>query len=155
MPSWTPEMIDLLKLRVKQGLFRSEIARELGVTKNAVIGKVNRLGLGEKEKPPATLAATRSSAEIIDIRRLEMLRKAARGELPDIDYGCETLAFDRTINVSQRRTFAQLEDRMCRWPVGNPQQAGFFFCGGVATHKSYCAYHAWAASPESELAQAA
>lgn len=35
-----------------------------------------------------------------------------------------------------------LKERMCRWPVGDPKEAGFGYCGGVAiTSHPYCAEH--------------
>ncbi len=63
--SWTDERVELLKKMWGEGQSASQIAKELGgVTRNAVIGKVHRLGLSNrtttaaktpeaKEKPPA------------------------------------------------------------------------------------------------------
>src|SRR5262245_36247523 len=42
---WTTERIALLKDRICAGFSCGQIARELGVSRNAVIGKTNRLGL--------------------------------------------------------------------------------------------------------------
>ncbi|MFE3838548.1 GcrA family cell cycle regulator [Pseudogemmobacter sonorensis] len=64
--SWTDERVELLKRMWSEGQSASQIAKELGgVTRNAVIGKVHRLGLsnrvGGKEEeeaaPPASAAA--------------------------------------------------------------------------------------------------
>src|SRR4029434_2090374 len=43
--TWTSEHIELLKRCLHAGLSCGQIAREIGVTRNAVIGKRNRLGL--------------------------------------------------------------------------------------------------------------
>ena len=43
--TWTEERVALLKARVDAGLTCAQIAREIGVSRNAVIGKVSRLGL--------------------------------------------------------------------------------------------------------------
>src|SRR5260370_22461670 len=43
--TWTSEHIELLKRCLHAGLSCGQIAREIGVTRNAVIGKMNRLGL--------------------------------------------------------------------------------------------------------------
>jgi transposase-like protein len=43
--TWTSERIELLKRYLQAGLSCGQIAREIGVTRNAVIGKRNRLGL--------------------------------------------------------------------------------------------------------------
>ncbi len=35
-----------------------------------------------------------------------------------------------------------LKERMCRWPVGDPKESGFGYCGGVSiTGHPYCAEH--------------
>ena len=45
-PSWTVDRIECLKQLWAQGLSAREIAQELGdISRNAVIGKLNRLGL--------------------------------------------------------------------------------------------------------------
>ncbi len=53
--SWTDERVELLKKMWSEGQSASQIAKELGgVTRNAVIGKVHRLGLSNRAgSPPA------------------------------------------------------------------------------------------------------
>src|SRR5262249_56138276 len=43
--TWNPERVEQLKRCFHAGLTCSQIAREIGVTRNAVIGKMTRLGL--------------------------------------------------------------------------------------------------------------
>ena len=51
--SWTDERVELLKKLWTDGLSASQIAAQLGgVTRNAVIGKVHRLNLSGRAKPP-------------------------------------------------------------------------------------------------------
>ena len=65
--SWTDERVETLKRMWAEGQSASQIAKELGgVTRNAVIGKVHRLGLSnrvggkdEDEVAPAPAAAAR------------------------------------------------------------------------------------------------
>lgn len=53
--SWTDERVEILKRLWGEGQSASQIAKELGgVTRNAVIGKVHRLGLSNRTAPPAT-----------------------------------------------------------------------------------------------------
>src|SRR5262245_10969262 len=68
--AWTLERIDLLKRCLDAGLSCGQTAREIGVTRNAVIGKINRLGLSrrkdvvrrqQEERPAATLARPKAS----------------------------------------------------------------------------------------------
>jgi GcrA cell cycle regulator len=54
-PTWTPERIQRLVELWEEGVTTAEIGRRIGVTKNAVIGKVHRIGLVPrvvKELPP-------------------------------------------------------------------------------------------------------
>ena len=66
--SWTDERVELLKKMWGEGQSASQIAKELGgVTRNAVIGKVHRLGLsnratGTAAKPAAPAAAAAKEA---------------------------------------------------------------------------------------------
>ena len=55
--SWTDERVELLKKLWADGLSASQIAAELGgITRNAVIGKVHRLGLSGRAKSPSSSA---------------------------------------------------------------------------------------------------
>src|SRR6201996_9429404 len=55
--SWTDERVELLKKLWSDGLSASQIAAELGgITRNAVIGKVHRLGLAGRAKSPSSAA---------------------------------------------------------------------------------------------------
>ncbi len=59
--SWTDERVDVLRKMWGEGQSASQIAKELGgVTRNAVIGKVHRLGLSNRT---ATAAAAAPKAE--------------------------------------------------------------------------------------------
>jgi hypothetical protein len=70
MATWTPERLEQLRNFAGSGLSSSRIAAEIGVTRNAVIGKLHRLGLapgrpaagGPARPPPAAFATARISA---------------------------------------------------------------------------------------------
>src|ERR1044072_1581830 len=67
--TWTDDRVDLLKRLWADGLSASQIAGELGgITRNAVIGKVHRLGLSGRAKSPS------SSAPRVRKPRSHMLR---------------------------------------------------------------------------------
>ena len=58
LQTWTDERVELLKKLWGDGLSASVIAGELGgITRNAVIGKVHRLGLSGRAKSPSSAAA--------------------------------------------------------------------------------------------------
>jgi GcrA cell cycle regulator len=55
LQTWTDERVELLKKLWGDGLSASQIAGELGgITRNAVIGKVHRLGLSGRAKAPSS-----------------------------------------------------------------------------------------------------
>ena len=59
---WSEERVELLRKLWEDGLSASRIAAELagGVTRNAVIGKVHRLGLSGRVKPQAVASTARA-----------------------------------------------------------------------------------------------
>jgi GcrA cell cycle regulator len=62
--SWTDERVELLKKMWAEGQSASQIAKELGgVTRNAVIGKVHRLGLSNRTGSGAAPAAAAAPAK--------------------------------------------------------------------------------------------
>jgi GcrA cell cycle regulator len=66
--SWTDERVDLLKKMWGEGQSASQIAKELGgVTRNAVIGKVHRLGLSNRVAgaAPASTATPKSETKTV------------------------------------------------------------------------------------------
>jgi GcrA cell cycle regulator len=72
--SWTDERVETLKKMWNEGQSASQIAKELGgVTRNAVIGKVHRLGLsnrvgpGGEEPAPAAAAAPRVPPMAVEV----------------------------------------------------------------------------------------
>ena len=76
--SWTDERVELLKKLWSDGLSASQIAGELGgITRNAVIGKVHRLGLSGRAKSTSTGAARPRKARAPSMLRIG--RVAIRG----------------------------------------------------------------------------
>ena len=46
------------------------------------------------------------------------------------------------IPVEERLSLLQLNESTCKWPIGDPLTADFFFCGGHAEeNKPYCEFH--------------
>ena len=60
----------------------------------------------------------------------------------DYDIETEPTPIENVIPIGQRRTLLELNEQTCRWPIGDPATAEFYFCGGNAvTGLPYCAYH--------------
>ena len=153
--SWTDERVELLKKFWADGLSASQIASKLGeVTRNAVIGKVHRLGLAGRAttsrirtaRPRSNIALfparsaqvqyrtfgnaalkvapqpqERPAATVIPLRALPELEAAPEGHVTLID----------------------LKECMCHWPIGDPMEDGFHFCGRKKSFGvPYCEHHA-------------
>jgi GcrA cell cycle regulator len=140
---WNDERVELLKKLWAEGLSASQIAAELGeITRNAVIGKVHRLGLsGRAKSSPSSVPRPRKARSSGHTMRVS--GPIIRGNTAlayHFDPEPESELVD--IPAEQRRTLLQLNDRTCRWPVGDPGGPDFFFCGGEANEElPYCAFH--------------
>jgi GcrA cell cycle regulator len=146
--SWTDERVELLKKLWSDGLSASQIAAELGgITRNAVIGKVHRLGLSGRAKSGSSASPRprkpRSASHMLRIGRASIRGNTALAHAYDFELETEPELIDNIIPIGQRRTILELNEQTCRWPVGDPGSSDFFFCGGNAiTGLPYCAYHA-------------
>jgi GcrA cell cycle regulator len=134
--TWNSERIEQLKSCFDAGLSCGQIAREIGVTRNAVIGKLSRLGLSRpraaRPRPPERKPANSWRPRLVTQHRiLETVRAqsvlTAEVAIPD-GPGCSLL---------------ELSQGSCRWPIDDPCASGFLFCG-IAPVKGlpYCARHA-------------
>ena len=147
---WTEERLRHLRRRWKQGARAREIGAELGVSANAVIAKIHRLGIarlspyggapGRRQKlqniPRAARPqyARRPAFSLRRVRPAPPLLKAKRY--------LEYARLDEQIPLAQRRSLLALSDDNCRWPVGEAGSPSFFFCGAqVLRNKPYCAAH--------------
>jgi GcrA cell cycle regulator len=143
--TWTDERVELLKKLWADGLSASQIAGELGgITRNAVIGKVHRLGLSGRAKSPSSSAprARKPRSHMLRVSRPSMRGNTALALAYETEAELEPEFVDEVIPVEQRRTLLQLNEDTCRWPVGDPSSAEFFFCGGKpVTSLPYCAHH--------------
>ena len=149
--NWTDERVELLKKLWSDGLSASQIAAELGgVTRNAVIGKVHRLGLsGRAKAPSSSVPRVRKSRPQSPMMRVS--RPASRGNTAlarqtyvayDLEPELIAEPLENIIPIGQRCTLLELSDSKCRWPIGDPGASDFFFCGGQpAGELPYCAYH--------------
>ncbi|TLP46029.1 MULTISPECIES: GcrA family cell cycle regulator [Cohaesibacter] len=153
--SWTDERVELLKKLWADGLSASQVAAELGgVTRNAVIGKVHRLGLSGRAKTTTTAPRARRS-------RPQSSRPARPSSGPAPTVGATALKADAkpqatpqpkaeqkpavdavVVPISKRATILTLTENTCKWPIGDPGDNDFHFCGCKSEQDSpYCKYH--------------
>lgn len=169
--SWTDDRVDVLKKMWGEGKSASQIAKELGgVTRNAVIGKVHRLGLSNrsggaspakpaaKEKAPAAKKkATTTMPKMVSPENVPApvpkqhirpkLVVTAGQPLPPQpsanEISPEALASVREVEKTAKRlSVMELTERTCKWPVGDPATEDFWFCGLPSqAGKPYCEAH--------------
>ncbi len=127
--AWTEERVELLTKLWAEGLSASQIARTLGeVTRNAVIGKVHRLGLSGRATP------SRAERPRVAIRRKPVINKPVMTEPEIIE--------EEVLEDGAWATVMTLTERMCKWPIGHPGSKEFHFCGRSApTSAPYCEAH--------------
>jgi GcrA cell cycle regulator len=134
--TWTTERVELLKNHFAAGLSCREIANEIGVSRNAVIGKLSRLDLTrEKTLKPRRDDAGRSRPKSVPRLQYRMLRKLFNEAEPPES--------DQTIHSEQHCSLLELSEERCRWPISNPGEKDFCFCGNRPLESlPYCAGHA-------------
>lgn len=145
---WNVERIDLLKKLVGEGISAAAIAEQIpGSTRNSVLGAIRRNGLQLRHRPTGSVpSAPRdlTSEERKVVRSTGSYTYFNKDRPPSQPvWGDKPTKFDLAIPADQRRQLLELGRGQCRWPVGDPRDAGFFFCGGDAEDgKPYCAHHA-------------
>ena len=137
--AWNDERVELLKKFWAEGLSASQIASKMGgVTRNAVIGKVHRLGLSGRATPAKPQRGCDADYEIEE----QPAASHARTEIEALIVEPEFVA-PAVLSSGDMATVATLKGNMCKWPIGDPAKDDFHFCGQSApTGKPYCAYHA-------------
>lgn len=142
---WTEDRVGTLKKLWLEGQSASQIAKQLGggVTRNAVIGKVHRLGLSGRATPsqPArtTFRPARPRPEAVTRapsapRRIEAAQPRPAAPAPSAPPPMPDLPGTATVMT--------LGAHMCKWPIGDPSSREFSFCGRRASEGVYCVEHA-------------
>ena len=166
---WDNATLKKLKALTGKGLSTAEIGKRLGMSKNAVVGKLNRLGWNSKaggvagapakKKEPAKKTAPKVTVKksTTTARRATVARTATRGG-KTVAGGAKkatttttTTRGGKSLNknlamhqriVQHALELANLKPNQCRWPIGDPDSEGFHFCGApVFVGKPYCYEH--------------
>ena len=125
--AWTNEKIELLKKLWDEGLTASRIAHEIGdMTRNAVIGKAHRLGLSGRMQ-----SKSKNSS-------ISIVRKKKNSP-----YNKKIIEISSQVDEPMNPTpFLDIKDGMCRWPLGEPGENDFKFCGQeIFPGRPYCDKH--------------
>jgi GcrA cell cycle regulator len=132
---WTDDRIEALTQLWRDGRSAAAIARLLGgTTRNAVIGKIHRLGLAGRAAPSRP-GAGRPRSPRSEPRLRRRSPAAATPALPAI----EAPALMGLADI------VSIGPHSCRWPIGDPKDPRFALCGRPAVRGAYCAPHGAAA----------
>jgi len=151
-PTWTEDRVETLTKLWGEGLSASVIAKILGgVTRNAVIGKVHRLRLEGRAparrapatadktievKPPRKAPAAPRTDGAMALKQ-EVEKQAAPAE--------KTAARVHLVDPPLKGAISnimELTRHTCRWPIGDPGEENFAYCGSQAGNGSpYCEHH--------------
>lgn len=136
---WTEERVATLRKLWAEGLSASQIAKQLGgVTRNAVIGKVHRLGLAGRATPsrPAKRPVRTARPRIVGptAPRLRPASTMPTVVIPELE--------PMALQDGRPATVLTLNESMCKYPIGDPTDPAFAFCGRGAAGGPYCADHA-------------
>lgn len=156
---WNSDRTDLCVKLWNDGLSASQVADRLGgVSRNAVIGKIHRLGLAHT-KPRSTRHATVHARRRVEPKYPAQVRRVSdratnKGPRPGTSFRPESKLPNAPLvsasplppeppKPSKLFKLVDLEDNQCRFPFGDPKSKDFGFCGCVkAAGSSYCPGHA-------------
>ncbi len=157
--AWTDEMVEDLRQLWEQGLSASEIAKKIGVSKNSVVGKVHRLCLTARPSP------IKKKDEDEAVKAVAKPQKTSKPEKPakvkkeeasvrevvlegpvveaEIEIVTEAPKAEKHHDCNGHVKLVELDSHTCRWPLGDPRDEDFCFCGRkVRMGQTYCEEHA-------------
>ena len=132
--SWNEEKVNKLKELWGKGNTASQIAEIIGgISRNAVIGKAHRLNLSAKIK---TRAAT--SSQSFENSQEQKKFKSNKGRKSKF----KSLIIEKDFEPENPKQLEELDESLCKWPIGHPNEKSFYFCGRSSLKDfSYCKLH--------------
>lgn len=140
---WTADRIDRLKVLLGDGFSCGLIAKHLGngISRNAVIGKVSRMGLRPPEKrQPSVCKPARTSAGRSRKYRTTEAHRELKWRFPEKIEPTEATEISIEFIPPNPVTLWDLQENHCRFVLGEP--AEMLFCGEPVNYRNYCRGHA-------------
>ena len=138
--NWSQERVELLKKLLEQRLSARVVAQRLGgVTRNAVIGKAKREGfaLQSPSNPPMPRYIVEAQTTAQRKKRIPPPPgRITQNVTPRVrikpTFPAEPVVIHEDIYVApaDRKGILELTESSCKWPIGDPREADFHFCGG-------------------------
>ena len=132
--SWNDEKVAKLKELWGKGNTASQIAEIIGgISRNAVIGKAHRLNLSAKIKTRST-----ASNQNLKSNNLEPKINSIKGRRSRF----KSLLIEKDFEPENPKQLEELNEDLCKWPIGHPDEKSFYFCGRTSLKDfSYCKLH--------------
>ena len=132
--SWTDDKVNILKDLWGKGQTASQIAEIIGgVTRNAVIGKANRLNLSAKIKTRTVISKNNLSTSSSNNNIFKKGNKKNK---------FRSLLLDKNFEPARNLQLEELNEHTCKYMEGHPDDSDSSFCGRKTVEKfSYCPLH--------------
>ena len=132
--SWDEKKVAKLKELWGKGNTASQIAEIIGgISRNAVIGKAHRLNLSAKIK-------TRAPINNQNLRSNNEEVKSSSNKIRRSKF--KSLLIEKDFEPENPKQLEELNENLCKWPIGHPNEESFYFCGRSSLKDfSYCKLH--------------
>ena len=132
--SWDEKKVAKLKELWGKGNTASQIAEIIGgISRNAVIGKAHRLNLSAKIK-------TRAPINNQNLRSNNEEVKGSSNKIRRSKF--KSLLIEKDFEPENPKQLEELNENLCKWPIGHPNEESFYFCGRSSLKDfSYCKLH--------------
>jgi hypothetical protein len=138
---WTDEAVETLKILWAQGnVTTAQISAVLGVSKNAVCGKVHRLKLKSHSRFNQVIPGVARSRVARDVNKTQAARPPMTSPSPKV----VTMSEVGTDHVNLNIPLVDLEAFQCHWvTIESSRTTPAFYCGNPVKQngKDYCAHH--------------
>jgi GcrA cell cycle regulator len=141
-PTWTDERLERLKNLFEAGLTCRQIAGDIGLSRNSVIGKLSRLNLTRERSREARRPTEKDAAKAGRPKTVPRGPRLQYQMLKAVYGAPQAAADDAPIESDHCCSLLELSEKRCRWPISTPGEADFRFCGNTPLDGlPYCAGH--------------
>jgi len=135
--AWTEEKTEKLKKLWAEGHTASQISKMIGsgISRNAVIGKSHRLNLQGRAQS-RMVSAPKINNRSFNENGEQGEKRQRRSK------GLRAIVIEKDFEPENPIPLEKLTDKVCRWPIGHPDEKDFYFCGRSSMEsRVYCKLH--------------